>query len=399
MWFILLVVLSVHSAFVDSLAPLYNTGLPNSIPNQYIVVLHPNTSISIRDAHIRSLKYHFASGGQRVKILNSYHIGGFIGFAAVFPTEILNEQLQIPNVMWIEQDTIVTTYDTVITQNGVTWGIDRISQRYLPLDNKFNYWESAGTGTISYVIDTGIRTTHNEFEGRAHFGTNTIGDGNTEDQNGHGTHVAGTIGGVTYGVAKKTTLISVIVLNGDGSGTVSSVSAGIDWVASDYESRGKPKSVANLSLGLNGISYTVDNAVSEAINAGVNFAIAAGNSNSNACNYSPARVAAALTVGATSSNDYRASFSNVGSCVDLFAPGDSITSAWKDSDTSVATLSGTSMASPHVAGAVALHLGHITTSPSTQEIHNWFNDHATYDVVTDANTSPNRFLYSPPEDL
>jgi subtilisin family serine protease len=396
---LLLIILLVPYSFVASLAPLHNAGVPNSIPNQYLVVLHTNSSIELRDSHVFDLKNRFAVRAQGEEILASFNIGTFIGFSAIFSKDILSEQLEHPNVLWVEQDQIVTIADDepeeeILTQTGVTWGIDRISQRNLPLDNIFQYWESAGSGVVSYVVDTGILTTHTEYAGRAFYGSNYVGDGNTGDGNGHGTHVAGTIGGNIYGLAKKTTLVSVIVLNSSGSGSWTGVVSGVQWTVEDRIRRGSPKSVANMSLG-GGATPTADAAVAAAIEAGVNYAIAAGNSNADACNYSPARVTTALTVGATTNTDARASFSNFGTCVDIFAPGNAITSAWIGSNTATSTISGTSMAAPHVAGAVALHLGHITTTENTKETHDWINNVATYDVVTNPSTTPNRFLYSP----
>jgi len=399
----LLLILLIHYTLVGSLATLYNTGQPNSINDQYIVVLLPNTSLAIRDAHVHSLKQQFAFREEGEEVLHSYHFGTFIGFSAILSKDILAEQLQHPDVLWIEQDSIATIYDEapdedIITQRNATWGLDRISKRYLPLDNTFRYWESAGSGVISYIIDTGIWITHKEFEGRASFGTNTVGDGVTSDANGHGTQVAGIVGGATYGVAKKTTLISVIVISASGSNTWSTVIVGLQWVVEDFQRRGKPKSVANMSLG-GGRSPSADAAIAQAIEAGIHFAIAAGNLNDDACTISPSRVTTALVAGATNIVDARASFSNWGPCVDLFAPGVNITSAWIGNNTAIRTSSGTSFSAPHVAGAIALHLGHIPTYPTTKEVHDWFNKHATTDVVSDPRNSPNRFLYSPIEDL
>ncbi len=209
-----------------------------------------------------------------------------------------------------------------------------------------------GQGVHAYIIDTGVRATHQEFSGRMGNGADFVGDGNgTNDCNGHGTHVAGTTGGTTYGVAKAVTLHAVRVLNCQGSGATSGVIAGVDWVTANHAT----SSVANMSLG-GGVSTSLDNAVANSINSGVSYAIAAGNSNANACNSSPARVPAANTVGATTSTDARSSFSNFGTCLDIFAPGSSITSAWNTSNTATNTISGTSMATPHVTGAIALYL-------------------------------------------
>jgi subtilisin family serine protease len=242
-----------------------------------------------------------------------------------------------------------------------------------------------------YIVDTGIRFSHNDFGGRAVTGYDAVDGGSADDCNGHGTHVAGTVGGSTYGVAKGVTLVGVRVLNCSGSGTNSGVIAGVNWVASDHQT-GAP-AVANMSLG-GSVSSALDTAVNNAINDGVTFAVAAGNSNRNACNYSPARVAAAITVGATTSTDARASYSNYGSCLDLFAPGSSITSAWYTSNTATNTISGTSMATPHVAGVAALYLkGNPGASPAT--VRDAIVNNATTGKVTKPGTSsPNRLLFT-----
>ena len=243
----------------------------------------------------------------------------------------------------------------------------------------------------AYVIDTGIRRRTRSSAGRATGGGFTaINDGRgTDDCNGHGTHVAGTIGGSTYGVAKGVRLHAVRVLSCSGSGSNSGVIAGVNWVANN---RVLP-AVANMSLG-GGASSALDSAVNGAINRSVTFAVAAGNSNANACNSSPARVPAAITVGSTTSTDARSSFSNFGTCVDIFAPGSGITSAWASSNTATNTISGTSMASPHAAGVAALYLAtHTTASPST--VRNAIVNNATLNVLTSLGSgSPNRLLFS-----
>lgn len=239
------------------------------------------------------------------------------------------------------------------TQTGTTWGLDRIDQRKLPLSGTFTY-TNTGAGVTAYVIDTGIRTTHVEFGGRARSGWDVIdNDADASDCNGHGTHVAGTIGGATYGVAKGVDLVAVRVLDCGGSGLWSGVIAGIDFVTADHEA-GQP-AVANMSLG-GGANMAVDQAVKNSIADGVAYAVAAGNSNAPACQFSPARVPEAMTSGASTIGDAKASFSNWGSCMDWFAPGQTITSAWRTSDTATNTISGTSMASPHTAGVAALYL-------------------------------------------
>ena len=294
-------------------------------------------------------------------------------------------------VDFIEPDGIV---EASATQSGAPWGLDRIDQRNRPLSGTFTY-NATGAGVTAYIIDTGIRFGHSEFGGRAASGYDAVDGGSADDCNGHGTHVAGTVGGSTYGVAKSVSLVAVRVLNCSGSGTTSGVIAGIDWVTATHQA-GDP-AVANMSLG-GGASTALDNAVRNSIADGVSYAIAAGNGNfigiaQDACKYSPARVAEAMTIGATDSSDRKASWSNYGNCVDWFAPGVSITSSWYTSDTATNTISGTSMATPHTAGVAAQYL---QTNPgaSPGAVRTALFDLSTKSIVTSSKTTNNHLLFT-----
>ncbi len=348
------------------------------VPGEYIIVFRDG----VQDVPGLARQLVARSGGE----LGFVYQHAVRGFSARIPAAGLDGLRRNPLIALIEPDQVVTI---AATQFSATWGLDRIDQRDLPLNGTYVY-NADGSGVRSYIIDTGIRNSHTDFGGRASSGYTAINDGRgTDDCNGHGTHVAGTVGGTTWGVAKNTSLVAVRVLNCQGSGTTSGVIAGVDWVTANSV---KP-AVANMSLG-GSVSSTLDNAVNNAVATGVTFVVAAGNNNANACNYSPARAASAITVGATTSSDARASYSNFGTCLDIFAPGSAITSAWYTSNTATNTINGTSMASPHVAGAAALYLQrNQTASPSA--VTSALTGNATAGKVTSAGTgSPNRLLYT-----
>jgi subtilisin family serine protease len=356
-------------------APLL--AVSNGIDGQYIVVLNEG-------ANPRSVA---AVAGVSPRFVYTATVNGF---AATLNAGQLNALRHNPAVSYVEQDQPVQA-STI--QTSATWGLDRIDQQNLPLSTTFSYINT-GLGVRAYIVDTGIRLTHTQFAGRVSSGFDAVDGGSADDCNGHGTHVAGTVGGTTVGVAKAVSLVAVRVLDCAGSGTNAGVIAGVDWVGNNAV---KP-AVANLSLG-GGASTTLDNAVAAAIGKGVTFVVAAGNGNQGgkaqpACNYSPARVPAAITVGATGNTDAKASYSNYGTCVDIFAPGNSILSSWYTSDTAGATSSGTSMASPHVAGVAALYLqGNGTASPAA--VSSALIAGATLNKVTNAGTgSPNRLLFT-----
>ncbi|MEM6453928.1 MAG: S8 family serine peptidase [Acidobacteriota bacterium] len=314
-----------------------------AIPGQYIVVFDD----TVRAADVVQSVARFHSGHvTRVyeAVLNGAVVNGL--------TERAAENLaKRSSVAWVEEDAIVQLSET--TQFNATWGLDRVDQRNLPLNTTYIY-DHNGSGVHVYVIDTGIRAHHYEYLGRVGNGYDAINGGAPDDCNGHGTHVAGTAVGARYGVAKQATVHGVRVLNCNGSGTLSNVIEGVDWVSRHHLS----PAVANMSLG-GGASRSLDYAVNSAVRAGVFFAVAAGNWGTDACRFSPARAAQAMTVASTDSSDWLSWFSNRGSCVDILAPGSSITSAWHTSSYASKTISGTSMASPHVAGAAALILDEI----------------------------------------
>ncbi|UGY93444.1 S8 family peptidase [Streptomyces gobiensis] len=321
---------------------IHNAGAPGSIKGSYIITLDEDAAdASSSKGKALAKKYGAKINDTYEAALNGYSVELTEKQAKKFAADSAVES--------VVQDQKVSLFGT--QPSPPSWGLDRIDQPDLPLNNSYTYPDSAGEGVTAYIIDTGIRHSHQDFGGRASFGYDYWNSGGN-DGNGHGTHVAGTVAGSAYGVAKKAKLVSVRVLDNNGSGSIASVVGGIDWVTQNA----KKPAVANMSLG-GGANSTLDQAVRNSVASGVTYAVAAGNSNADASNYSPARVAEALTVASTTSTDARSSFSNYGSSVDIFAPGSSITSAWNTSDSATNTISGTSMASPHVAGAAALVLG------------------------------------------
>ncbi|MFI5835724.1 S8 family serine peptidase [Micromonospora sp. NPDC051300] len=373
-------------AQADPTGVIRNADSPTAVAGRYIVTLKDaGLSRAVLDSRARELTGRF---GARTR-----HVYGsaLTGFSAEMSARQAARLAADPAVAAVEQVQRIEVSDT--QSNPPNWGDDRIDQRSLPLDRSFTYPSAAGQGVTVYVLDTGINATHTEFTGRVRQGTDVVdGDSTPQDCHGHGTHVAGTAVGSTYGVAKKAAVVSVRVLNCQGTGTNDDLIAGINWVRANAQ---KP-AVANYSIGCGSrcSSQAMDSAVTSLIGSGVQFVQAAGNSSDDACYYSPQAVAAAVTVGNSTSSDGRNSSSNYGSCLDLFAPGTSIVSASYASNTGSATMTGTSMASPHVAGAAALYLG-ANPSATPAQVRAALVDNGTTGKITSAGSgSPNVLLYT-----
>jgi subtilisin family serine protease len=386
-----LVVAYDHGSFVrhaDHPAPQVRT---QRLADRYLVTFDAGTPSETVTAARRDAE----SAGARTYYKYSKAVQGF---AAVLTDAALGQLRRNKHIVGIEPDYSISVSAAPTPEPSTAstkqvepenWGLDRIDQHALPLDKSYSY-ERTGEGVTAYVIDTGVRSTHRELTGRVGKGYGVIDDGNgSEDCNGHGTHVAGVLGGTTYGVAKRVKIVSVRVLDCDGSGTISGVVAGVDWVTKNHRS----PAVANMSLG-GVVSDTLDEAVEASIAAGVHYTVAAGNEGESACSYSPGRIADAIVVGSTDRQDRRSEYSNFGSCVDLFAPGEDILSADGTGDTATQLLSGTSMASPHVAGVVAQYLQK-RPNASREEVRAALLQVATPNVLKEIGSgSPNRLLFS-----
>ncbi len=362
---------------------ILGTANPTAIKDSYIVEFADG---ALRAQAVQSTAVSLA-GKHGATVRHTYQ-HALRGFAATMSESAARKLAADPMVLRVEQDAAVSIAAT--QPNPPSWGLDRVDQRDLPLNASYTYPNTAAN-VRAYIIDTGIRTTHQDFGGRAIFGVNTSGDGINTDCNGHGTHVAGTVGGAAFGVAKAAALTAVKVLNCGGGGSTATVMAGVDWVTGNHVSG---PAVANMSLGFPFAVPTLEQAVRNSIADGVVYAIASHNANIDACNYSPARTLEAITVNATEINDTRAAFSNFGPCTDIFAPGVNITSAWSTSDTAVNTISGTSMATPHVAGAAALILS-ANPALNPQQVANTLYANATPNKVPNPVGSPNRLLFIP----
>jgi subtilisin family serine protease len=380
---------AVAAPAAPAVGTISGAGAEGAIPGSYIVVLKPGTPAADRvTAASQELvnRYGGTVAGNYLSAVRGFHLEATAGEAARLAAD--------PSVEFVEQDAVVdgkalaAPVKSVTQSKKLAWGLDRLDQRSLPLSKSYTY--KSTSAITAYVIDTGVRTSHKEFGGRATSGWDFVdGDATANDCHGHGTHVAGTIGGATYGVAKDVKLVALRVLGCDGSGAFSDFIAAVDWVTSNAEL----PAVANMSLG-GPRSKALDAAVKRSVDKGVTYAIAAGNEDKNACKSSPAAAPDAITVGAVDSADRRADFSNWGTCLDIFAPGVNIPSSAKGSDTATQKMSGTSMAAPHVAGAAALVLAaHPDWTP--RQVRDDLVANAGVNLVKDPGKgSANRLLYT-----
>ncbi len=363
---------------------------PNAIAGKYIVVLKKaaKTPAASPTASRRAATFASKITGKYGIFAKAVYEDALSGFAIEAPEELARTIANDPDVDYVEEDSVMSIN---ATQSPADWGLDRVDQRNLPRDGSYTY-DQTGAGVNVYVIDSGIRSTHVDFGGRVSLDYSAISDGlGASDCNGHGTHVAGTIGGSAHGIAKSVTLHSVRVFGCSGSGNTSDVIAGVNWVTANRTS----PAVVNMSLG-GSSSPALNSAVTNSINSGITYVVAAGNDNgADACNYSPSGANQVISVGATDSNDARASYSNVGRCVHLFAPGSGVTSNWYTSDTATQVLNGTSMATPHVTGVAALYL-QTNPSASWSTVYKAVAGMVTYGVLSNLGGSPNHLLYSRP---
>ncbi|KAG0031123.1 hypothetical protein BGZ81_001726 [Podila clonocystis] len=383
-----LLIFACVALFSVEAAPLIKSNAGKPIPDSYIVVLKEGQSVANFQTKFDDISRRQNGRGRKPTISRKYET--ISGFAATVNAAALKELLAADEVEFVEQDQIVSI--NAVQHSPPSWGLPRISQRKLNLTAPYYYQDKAGSGITAYVIDTGINTNHVEFEGRATMGANFINGAPNTDENGHGTHVAGIIGGRTFGVAKNVTLVGVKVLAADGRGSFAAIIAGMDWVVSS--ARGT-KAVVNMSLGA-GKSQSLDAVANRIFDAGIALVVAAGNdANADACNGSPSGARGSFTVSATDRNDRIATFSSWGQCVDAFAPGVGITSAWIGSNSATNTISGTSMAAPHVSGITALLLSSDSPLTSTQALYTKLHQISTKNVITgNLRGSPNRLAFN-----
>ncbi|KAI7821230.1 putative subtilase-family protease [Gamsiella multidivaricata] len=379
------IILAAVIALVQA-APLINNG-GKAIADSYIVVLKDGHNADSFQAKFDDIAKRQNGRGRKPTIHRKYQ--KFPGFAATINQAALKELLAADEVDFIEQDAIISLQGS--QTSPPSWGLTRVSERNLGLTQPYLYNDAAGQGVTAYVVDTGVYAAHSDFGGRATFGANFISGSANTDENGHGTHVSGTIGGTKYGVAKKVSIVGVKVLDAQGSGATSGVVAGMDWVAA----RAVPgKSVVNMSLG-GSKSSAIDAAAARLYAANIPLIVAAGNSaTTDACDGSPSGAANAYTVAASDKYDAVASFTSYGSCVEIFGPGVAITSAWIGSTSATNTISGTSMATPHVVGVAALYLS-FNSLPTASSLFNKLTSTATTGKITgNLKGSPNRLVFN-----
>jgi len=404
----LFVVLALVSSCFAALAPFRDHK--EKMADEYIVVLKQGLAVTDLFDHIDQLKgdFAFSSNPEMNSVIQHWVIGKFLGIHAKLSTDMLAKERAREDVAYIEVNGIarIVQDDECIIQDDSIWNLARVNERDINLVDDLYQYQYKGEEVEVYIIDTGIRITHEDFDvGRAEWGTNTVGDGQDRDCNGHGTHVASTVGGVLYGLAKNATVIAVKVLGCSGSGSWAGVISGIQWVMNN-RNRARP-SVANMSLG-GGLMQAVNDAVNQGVDDGTVYVVASGNSNADACTFSPASATKAISVVATTivqdqngnSRDQRASFSNFGRCTHIAAPGQLIKAAWITSDTATNTISGTSMAAPHIAGAAAIILSQHTSDTPAQvlaKLHSTASKNIV-DLVCQNRAAclqtPNNFLFS-----
>jgi len=378
------------SALLASAASAAFYRVSEPVADSYIVKFKDDAPEAVVSAHKKLAATNDAT------VEREWTIGNFRGYSVSIKDKALLSKIeQMPEVEWVEENGVVRISEeapqdaSCTSQQGSTWGITRTSVKKLDPTSEYSYVDTAdGSGVTVYVIDTGIYIEHSEFAGRASWGTNTVGDGQDKDGNGHGTHCAGTIAGGTYGMAKKAKLVAVKVLSASGSGTMDGVIKGIEWAAKNRQG----PAVGSMSLG-GGKNTALNTAVASAVDSGLIMVVAAGNDNGQACTKSPASAPEAITVAASDNKDVKASFSNYGKCVDLYAPGVAVTSSWIGSPTAINTISGTSMACPHVAGQVAKYL-ETTPKAKGDDAKAWLVSQALQGVI-DKNPidTPNLLLF------
>ncbi|XP_077979916.1 uncharacterized protein LOC144435210 [Glandiceps talaboti] len=369
-------------------APVYHLESKSAIPNEYIVVFYSNTTSDVVGKHMKQVQSIILE--RAGKVLHEFGMRHFKGYGFRGPKSIIEKIRHLEEVEYIEANQIVKAIqNSCIDQQGAEWGLVRTTERDLDLDGIYSYDDNAsGRDVVAYVLDTGIYLENNDFGGRATWGTDTVDTPSPmTDENGHGTHVAGTIGGTKYGIAKNVDLVAVKVLDRNGAGSTLGVIAGIVWVEDHHTRRmtsnaNAKGSVANMSLG-GSYSLTMNAAVRSAINSGVPFIVAAGNGyGADSCGDSPASVTTAVTVGCSTNEDEFCIFSNAGECVDLLAPGNGITSAWIGGPFADNTISGTSMSSPHVAGVAAKYISSLDSAPTPRQVQEWLGNNGTKDKIT-----------------